>query len=302
MPTRKLDLRSIEHALAVVEHLSFRRAADAIGISQSSISKRVAALEDKIGVALFERHHFGVRVTYAGQRFFDLVTAALEQLDQATLAAGEIGRVESGRLSIGILSSLASGFLPLLIKTFGVQHPDVEIIIEDCTISNSMERLRDKSLDLIFTVSSVVTSDCESQQLWNERIFIALPMGHPLCDRKTVDWSDLESEIIILNQTASWRTYYDDGLQKWASLARQLDIRRFSVARDTLMHMVALGRGVSLTSDAAVAVQFPGVVFRPLAGEGSVLDFRGTWLSQNNNQALRRLIAVARMLSKRQEC
>ncbi|WP_219320379.1 LysR family transcriptional regulator [Methylovirgula sp. HY1] len=246
-------MTSIEHVLAVVEHLSFRRAGEALGISQSSISKRVAALEDQIGVALFERHHSGVRVTDAGEKFFRLAVAALEYLDQATKVAGKIGRVEAGHLRIGILSSLASGFLPSLVRKFTDQHPDVETVIEDCMISDCVTLLRKKHFDVVFSIGDLAADDCESERLWNEQIFIALPESHPLGERETVDWADLRCETMILNQSASWRTKYDGVLRKLATLTQEIDVRRLSVARDTLMHMVALGQGISLTSEAAVA-------------------------------------------------
>lgn len=300
MSNRKLDLTSIEHALRVAEHLSFRRAAEAIGISQSSISKRVARLEDRIGVALFERSHSGVRVTDAGRRFFQHVILALSELDEASEVAGKIGRVESGHLSIGIISSLAAGFLRELIEMFSDQHPDVKLTIEDCSIGNCISLLREKVFDLIFTIDDVAANDCECQRLWSEQIFFALPQGHRLCEAEAIDWADLRYETMILNQSASWRTRYDSDLRKWAALGEQLDIQRFAVGRDTLMHMVALGWGISLTSEAAVAVIFPGVVFRPMAGEDNFLHFSAVWLSQNNNQALRRMIAIARVLSQKQ--
>jgi DNA-binding transcriptional LysR family regulator len=66
----KIELTSVKQALKVAEHLSFRRAAEALGICQSSVSKRVRALENLLGVDLFDRHHAGVKVTdaYKSQR------------------------------------------------------------------------------------------------------------------------------------------------------------------------------------------------------------------------------------------
>jgi hypothetical protein len=62
--------------------------------------------------------------------------------------------------------------------------------------------------------------------------------------------------------------------------------------------MVALGQGISLTSEATIATTFPHVVFRPIAGNSDVLPFSGVWLLRNSNQALRRFISLARTLSK----
>jgi DNA-binding transcriptional LysR family regulator len=64
----KIELTTVHQALKVAEHRSFRRAAEALGICQSSISKRVRNLEDVLGVDLFDRHHAGVKVTDAGRQ------------------------------------------------------------------------------------------------------------------------------------------------------------------------------------------------------------------------------------------
>jgi DNA-binding transcriptional LysR family regulator len=73
----KIELTSVIQALTVAEHLNFRRAAEALGVCQSSVSKRVMKLENLLGVDLFDRHHAGVKVTNAGIHFFEQVKLAL---------------------------------------------------------------------------------------------------------------------------------------------------------------------------------------------------------------------------------
>jgi transposase-like protein len=104
-----LKLVSVMQALLVGEYLSFRRAASALGVRQSAVSRRVRELEDELGVSIFERHHAGVRVTNAGIRFLQEAREALLQLDHAVKAAAAAGSGTVGRLSIGILSSMATG-------------------------------------------------------------------------------------------------------------------------------------------------------------------------------------------------
>jgi DNA-binding transcriptional LysR family regulator len=108
----KIELTSVLQAMKVAEHLSFRGAAEALGVCQSSVSKRVMNLENLLGVDLFDRRHAGVKVTNAGRHFLEHVKLALEYLDVAVESADMAGRVERDSLKIGLFSSLASGFLP----------------------------------------------------------------------------------------------------------------------------------------------------------------------------------------------
>lgn len=80
---RRISLLSLTQVLAVAEHLNFRHAAEALGMSQSSLSTRIRNLEEEIGIIVFERRHRGVRLTEAGRAFVAEIAAGLGQIDHA---------------------------------------------------------------------------------------------------------------------------------------------------------------------------------------------------------------------------
>jgi DNA-binding transcriptional LysR family regulator len=75
---------------------------------------------------------------------------------------------------------------------------------------------------------------------------------------------------------------------------RKPAIQKLTVGRETLMHLVAMGRGVTITSEATLATAYPNVIFRPIAGADDTLQFSAVWLPGNDNPALRRLLSLAR--------
>lgn len=83
MPDLALDLRFLRYAILVAEHGSFRRAADAMNLSQSTVSRRIQLLERRVGVPLFERSRSGVRPTPAGERFIREAAFGAEHIRQA---------------------------------------------------------------------------------------------------------------------------------------------------------------------------------------------------------------------------
>ena len=127
----RIPLVSLIHALAVAEHLNFRHAASALGVSQSSVSTRIKQLEQDLGTLLFERRHRGVRLTEAGQHFLEHVATGIEHLDHAVRTAGAIARGEQGRLRVGLYSSIAAGFLAKLLSLFREQYPAVDLQITE---------------------------------------------------------------------------------------------------------------------------------------------------------------------------
>src|SRR3546814_19730786 len=87
---------ALVQTLAVAEYLSFHRAALALGTSQSSVSARIKALEEDLGIVLFDRNTRGVRLTEAGRRFVDQVGEAMGILDRAIKITGMQARGEAG--------------------------------------------------------------------------------------------------------------------------------------------------------------------------------------------------------------
>ncbi|QVM85035.1 LysR family transcriptional regulator [Novosphingobium decolorationis] len=88
MPDLVFDLRYLKYAMAVARHGSFRRAADALGLSQSTVSRRVQLLERRLGVPIFERNRTGTHLTSAGERFIREAEFGAERLHQAAMELG----------------------------------------------------------------------------------------------------------------------------------------------------------------------------------------------------------------------
>jgi DNA-binding transcriptional LysR family regulator len=158
----------------VGEHLSFRRAASVLGVRQSAISRRAWALEHELRLSLFERHRSGVRGTGAGARFLQQARDALGQLHRAAKTAGAQRAAAQLADYVGILSSMAAGFLRELIQRYTEQHPDVAIQILEGASADQVTAVRKRQLDVAFTLDTTDATGCETIPLWNERIFDVL--------------------------------------------------------------------------------------------------------------------------------
>src|SRR5690606_7378515 len=118
----RIPMASLIQTLAVAEYLNFRHAANALGVAQSSVSARVKALEEDLGILLFERHARGVRLTEAGRHFVERVAIGVDQLDHAVETAGMAAAGECGRLRIGIHALIPRSFLAKLIGQYREDH------------------------------------------------------------------------------------------------------------------------------------------------------------------------------------
>lgn len=293
----RLELRHLRYVLAAAEQQSFRRAARCLSVEPSTISRRIRDLEDDIGAALFIRGHGGVVLTHAGERFIRRARRALNQITHATLDAGAIGRGQAGIIRIGLMSSMASGFIAKLLDSFSAEHAEVRIDYIEGDASEHVPAIQQHRLDVAFLTGTPAAEGCDVAHLWNERVYVVMSGRHELAAKEEIAWSDLRDRAFIVSEAQSGSEIRDYLVQHLAELGHSPPIQQHSVYRDTLMQIVASGKCLTLTSEATIATQFPGIVYRPLAGES--LPFCAVWSPRNDNPAFRRLLSLAKVISKR---
>ncbi|WP_293335527.1 LysR family transcriptional regulator [Parvibaculum sp.] len=294
LPRSRIKLQHLRYFVAAAEHGSFRKAGRALDIEESAISRRIRDMEDELGASLFQRHAGGVRLTLAGQRFLKPARTALRHIDAGASEVAAVGRSEEGHVRVGVFSSLASGFLFDLLRRFGKLHPNVRVDPIEGNPAEHVAAVRTLNLDVAFITGTKTWDGCETEHLWYERVFVVLPDDHPLANKVELGWPDLVSERFIVSDVAPGQEIHDYLVAHLADLGSHPEIHPQQVGRDNILSLVAVGRGLTLTSEATTVAQFPGIAYRQLAGE--VLPFSMVWSARNDNPACRRLLSLARTL------
>jgi DNA-binding transcriptional LysR family regulator len=261
----------------------------------------VSTLEDRLGVSLFERHRGGVRVTNAGVHFLQQAREAVAQLESAAATAQAAGAGTLGYLNIGIVYSIAAGYLHELIRSYTAEHPQIIIGLREGAGGDHVELVRNRRLDVAFVLDTVEAADCDVTRLWTERIFVVLPQDHVLRGKEAIGWDDIQNEHLIVRRTESDPTLCYLIGQHLSTRNHTPSIQKLDVGRGTLMQLVAMGRGLGLTSDATAGIPFPGVAFRPIADSDGILQICAVWSSRNDNPALRRFLSLARVLARQRK-
>lgn len=290
-----IELRHIRYFVVTAEHGSFRRAAGVLCVDHSAVSRRIRDLEDHLGASLLNRHSGGVCLTLAGERFLGRARRALKSINDGATDVGAIGRSEDGRIRIGIFSSLASGYLTELIRAYSERHAGVRIEFIDGDPAEHIAAVRQVRIDIAFVTGVAERSGCETAHLWSERVFAVLPHDHPMALKDGLEWRDLSHERFIVSDIAPGPEIQNYLVQRLADLGHHPDIELQAVGRDNLLPLVALGRGLTLTSEATTGAQFPGVIYRPIVGES--LPFSAVWSPGNDNPSMRRLLSMARAMA-----
>lgn len=294
------DMRALRYVLAAAEQTSFSGAAGALGMKVSSVSRRVRDFEDNIGISLFERTTSGVRLTDAGDRFLDDIIPILQMAEVALQRAGAAGRIEEGTLRVGIITTLAGGFLRELITSYRRCYPAVQLEIQDDGRRDHLRAIRSRQLDIAFFTGNAPLAGCDVEELWHERVHVAMAAQHPLAGCKALDWSQLRDERFITSAMEPGPEVHDYIIRRVADYSTYPDVSYMQVTEETLMHMVAIGEGITLVSEGWTSMAFPDVALRPLIAPEDIVPFSAVWSPSSDNPVLRRFLSFARALAVRQ--
>jgi DNA-binding transcriptional LysR family regulator len=287
-PTSAVDLVHLRYAVAAADHGSFRRAAEALLLRQSTLSRCIRQLEARIKMTVFERSSGGVEATPAGRDFLRMARSILEQMDALVLAAHSTGYGRAGRLTIGFFTSLSAGNLRATLVEFRQRFPQIELVMVERSRTRLITALRNGGVDIAIVTGEAPLLDGNAMQLWSERIMVTLPQDHPLAAKDTVYWTDLRAETILLSQYDPGPELEDFLMSKLVSSEDRPKIERHAVSRGIIKNLVSAGFGTGLVTESDVVASFSGLKYRELRdGMGpSRVGYSAHWREDNDDPAL----------------
>lgn len=298
MTDLSLDLRYLRVALLVAEHGSFRRAAEGLGIPQSTVSRRIRLLEHRVGAPLFTRNHKGVRLTIAGTKFLNEARLGAQHLSNAVSSMNSRRGGEDGHLRVGLFASLATGFAKTLFYEYRKRHGRVAIRLEETTSQAAISSVLDGHLDLAFVTGEPSAFNCDTMKLWDEELLLAVPETHVLATvAGPISWQMIESEPFIVTGGGRGPEIEDCIIARLARPGFRPDIHVHAVGRETLLNMVPLGFGLAVTTHSAAAKSYPDVTFLRFDREQRI-PASAIWRRSNTNPALDSILRIARELAK----
>ncbi|HMO45811.1 MAG TPA: LysR family transcriptional regulator [Rubrivivax sp.] len=197
---RHLKMGELRVFAAVLEHRSFRKAAAVLHLTQPAVTKAVAALEQTLGVKLFDRVPHGVELTVHGRSFAPRVSAIFDELRRAAQELVQVNSGAAGRVRVGVVPMPAIPLLPLALNGLLLQHPGVQVSVVEERETELAERLRKRDIEVAVLRLSLIDpgEDMVVHALYDERLCVVARAGHPLAARRTLSWSELLEQRWVL--------------------------------------------------------------------------------------------------------
>ncbi|TAL54862.1 LysR family transcriptional regulator [Pandoraea sp.] len=269
-----MELRHLRYFVTVARELHFSRAAAKLNIGQPPLSMQIRALEQELGVTLFERTRRRVFLTDAGRIFLARAEAILADVESAAHEARSITGCESGELRIGFTtSSPFTSLLQQVLSAYRKRFAQVTLTLHEMPSSLQVQAIEQRQLDIGLVRRPEHIGPAPSVQfsvLSNEALVLVLHRDHPLAGRRTVAIRELRAERFILHPRGSGTAIHHKIVQMCEHAGYTPTIVQEARESTTIVALVATGLGISILPAAIQCIQIDGVRYVRLSDADAI--------------------------------
>lgn len=183
-------------------------------MSQPSVSRRIKALEAALGVALLERTTRRVEPTSIGRALDPMFRRLVCEFENCVFSLSDFGVRHPGQVTIASIATAASSFLPRVLKKFSKAHPDIRFRIVDLSAEEGLECVVRGEAEFGINFLGASRSDLKFTPLIDDNFVVACRPDHPFTSRRSISWSDLSGQSLIISQRSGNRALIDQALAK----------------------------------------------------------------------------------------
>ncbi len=292
-----MDLRTIEHFLKLAETLNFRKTAEEIYIAQPALSRQIMALEEELGVVLFDRNKRNVTLTEAGVYFREECQRILEDFERVKQRTFQIHKGEGGEIKIAHSSSSMQFLLPSILAKIQSEMPLMKTILNESTNVFGINALINRTIDVAFGPNMIVPKELNTRTLYAENFVILLPQNHWLRTEEFHSLAQLSDENFILpprNESSGYVESIEALCQTHGFIPK---VAYQSGNSNTVLRLVEAGVGVSIEPKSALSGQNMNVRFIELENVSTQSEMRMVWLRGREKEFSRFFEIVEEVMS-----
>src|SRR5687768_8068038 len=283
-----MELRHLRYFQAVAEELSFSRAARRLRVAQPALSRAIKQLEATLGAAVLERTRHNVRLTPAGAVLLRETALLLEQADELTRRVRRTAAGEEGELRLGYIGPPTQPFLGRLLHEYRKRYPLVSIHLEERTPERVWEMVAKRRLSAALTrpVAAHEALGLRTVVLREERLGVVVPIDHPFAKRKSVPWTALAREPLIVLARREGMGLHDAVIAGCRRAGVTPKMAHTPSLVGTVMSYVEAGAGIGVVTESVVAPTpaLPFVLLKPVQRVPLVF----VWQEDDDSPAIQR--------------
>lgn len=193
-----MELHQLRYFVAVAQTESFSRAAIQCHVSQPSLSQQIGKLEKQLGRKLFDRLNRRVTLTDAGRVLLNQAGKILSAVEDTEKRLRDADDFQDARLCVGAIPTIAPYLLPGALQQFSQSFPEVELMVQEDVTTSLLAALVAGEVDVALMALPIEDERIEMETLFTEPLWLALPPGHALAERKRINAAHLRDERFIV--------------------------------------------------------------------------------------------------------
>jgi len=288
----QLELRSLQYFRVLAEQLHYRKAAEALLISQSALSQQISNLEAVLKINLFERSNRKVALSEAGAVFYRDVLQVLSKVETAVDNLRLYREGNTGQIGIGFVASAMASVLPPLLKNFHQECPNIRFRLDELNNADQLIALQNETLDLGFMRSNHLPAGFSAKMVHTETFSLVLPENYPISSANFINVGQLKDEHFILFPNEQSQLYYQQIINLCADQGFMPRVAHRSIHAPTIFRLVENSMGLSIIPSSLCQPGTPGVKFIELADIPQRTSLYAVWKESNSNPALPYLLAL----------
>ncbi|MGY2172263.1 transcriptional regulator CynR [Pseudomonas gingeri] len=255
-------LRHVRYLLAVAEHANFTRAAEALHVSQPTLSQQIKQLEESLGAPLFDRSGRTVRLTDAGTAYVRFARLALQDLEAGKRAMHDVQDLSRGTLRLAMTPTFTAYLVGPLLEQFNRCYPGITLSVEELTQDRLEAALAEDLLDIGIAFAGTHLADIDSEVLFTETLSLVVGAAHPQVGRiAPFSLQDLERQpLVLLSRDFATRQHIDLYCRQ-QGIGAQVAIEANSIS--AIVEIVRRGQLATILPS-AIAREQPGLAALPL--------------------------------------
>lgn len=292
MSAKRPTIKQLEYFVAVAKASNFRKAAQKLGVSQPTLTLQIAAMEEELGLQLFDRSRAGTLLTPAGRDLLPVARDILEHYEQLGGVIEGRNRQLGGSFRLGVSPTLGQSVLPKLIGPLHKRYPDLQLHIREDVPKALEQGLEEGTYDIILTVLPVHTSDNKVRPLFTEPLRVAMHAEHPLAAKEKLYGRDLlQQGVLSIDETHHLHRQIMTLCDKYgARLLRQYECNTLSSMR----LMLLLGMGIAILPELFIRSELADsehVRILPLEDEAPTRTHIAMWRKNSSARQLFQLLS-----------
>lgn len=243
----RIDLLTLKLFVAVCEHRSISRAADAENIAASAISKRISLLEAMLRVALFSRSNKGLELTAAAHSLLQRARTILGDVGELERELFDHSKGERGNIRLHASVSTIVQYLPADIREFLADHPAIQIELEEGLSQEVVRAVSENAADIGIFGGSALVPGLQLLPYRTDRLVVLVPDDHPLANASRLRFAEIAEHDLVGPQKGS---YLNSLVQRAAAdLSQPLRLRVRVNGFETVRSMVEAKLGIGLVPE-----------------------------------------------------